>query len=664
MAKFFIECPHCGTSNQASTFIFAKKIIECGHCKQSIDVKANRITSRKCPHCKTIFLFDQKNETNECPSCKRSIGARFGKLVSFACPECGCGVETSEGTKTCTCPVCDREIDVAKEVAKSKLVTDETISVIQYEGDNSTFVWKHPIENFNYGSQLIVRESQEAVFLLNGQALDTFGAGKYTLETESFPSLKKAQDMSTGKQNPFCAEVYFINQTTQTEILWGVGGVSFREPTYDLLIQMGLSGKMNIQVSNSRKLLFKIVGTTKGISWESNDSIAKSLKPMFLPLIKSVVMANLPSIIKSKGIDVLEISEASEKIAEQLRQKISDGMEEFGLKVPQFYINDFRFEEDENFKRLKKFTTEKVVHKDIEFEKAKQLAAQEAKKDILISELDFDKIAAEKKRIQAQSDSDVAIIKANTGIEIRRREGMLDVELGVAQSEVIREKGMAVNDVARQRGLGEAQIMDAKHYTQRDVLNLKEKEAQWNAIGEIGSKAGGGVGNGGIISDVMQVGVTLGTIGAVSEKVSDVMGGLSGKDNVTKETTVIVNNPEAANAPAAVDASASANTWDCACGHIGNTGKFCSECGKPKPEAWDCPNCGAKGNKGKFCSECGAAKPEAWDCPNCGAKGNKGKFCSECGKPKDAEGGWNCSCGKKNITSKFCPECGAPKETK
>ena len=39
MGKFFIECPHCGTSNQASTFIFAKKVIECGHCKKDIDVK-------------------------------------------------------------------------------------------------------------------------------------------------------------------------------------------------------------------------------------------------------------------------------------------------------------------------------------------------------------------------------------------------------------------------------------------------------------------------------------------------------------------------------------------------------------------------------------------------------------------------------------------------
>lgn len=55
------------------------------------------------------------------------------------------------------------------------------ISVIKYEGDNQTFIWKHPKEDFTLGSQLIVHESQEAIFFMNGQALDLFGAGRYTL---------------------------------------------------------------------------------------------------------------------------------------------------------------------------------------------------------------------------------------------------------------------------------------------------------------------------------------------------------------------------------------------------------------------------------------------------------------------------------------------------
>jgi membrane protease subunit (stomatin/prohibitin family) len=89
--------------------------------------------------------------------------------------------------------------------------------------------------------------------------------------------------------------------------------------------------------------------------------------------------------------------------------------------------------------------------------------------------------------------------------------------------------------------------------------------------------------------------------------------------------------PQAPTGTPAAAPAASSGGWDCACGHKGNSGKFCAECGKPMPSAWDCA-CGHKGNTGKFCAECGKPMPTTWDCA-CGHKGNSGKFCAECGKP-------------------------------
>ena len=90
-------------------------------------------------------------------------------------------------------------------------------------------------------------------------------------------------------------------------------------------------------------------------------------------------------------------------------------------------------------------------------------------------------------------------------------------------------------------------------------------------------------------------------------------------------------------ARAATPAAAPAGGWTCACGQV-NTGKFCAECGSPKPAAaagsWVCA-CGATCT-GKFCPECGSPRPAAeWFCTECGAKNDaNAKFCSECGKKK------------------------------
>ena len=87
---------------------------------------------------------------------------------------------------------------------------------------------------------------------------------------------------------------------------------------------------------------------------------------------------------------------------------------------------------------------------------------------------------------------------------------------------------------------------------------------------------------------------------------------------------------------AAKAAATPAGGWTCACGQV-NTGKFCSECGSPKPApagSWTCA-CGATCT-GKFCPDCGSPRPAAeWFCTECGTKNEaSAKFCSECGKKK------------------------------
>ena len=86
----------------------------------------------------------------------------------------------------------------------------ELLKVIKYEGGDDTIVYKHSAEDFNTHSQLIVHQSQEAVFFKDGRALDLFGPGKYTLYSENIPLLRSIINIPTEGVSPFHCEVFFI----------------------------------------------------------------------------------------------------------------------------------------------------------------------------------------------------------------------------------------------------------------------------------------------------------------------------------------------------------------------------------------------------------------------------------------------------------------------
>ena len=94
---------------------------------------------------------------------------------------------------------------------------------IKYEGDNKTFIWKHPDELFDMTTQLVVSESQEALFFKDGQALDLFTAGRYTLDENTIPLLGSFWNKVLGtvldKNVPFNSEIYFINKIEHMEVL-------------------------------------------------------------------------------------------------------------------------------------------------------------------------------------------------------------------------------------------------------------------------------------------------------------------------------------------------------------------------------------------------------------------------------------------------------------
>ena len=206
--------------------------------------------------------------------------------------------------------------------------------VIKYEGDNSTFIWKHPCEDFNSLTQLIVHESQEAIFFMNGQALDLFGPGRYTLETQNIPQIGKFLNRATGDKTPFHCEVYFINKTEQMSIKWGTDSkVQYVDPTYGFPISIGASGEMSLRAEDSRKLLLKLVGTEDFLGQQK-------LISFFRAFLMTRVKTYIAQVMKMNAINIFEIDENLTAFSENIHKLLIPDFADYGISLERFFVTN------------------------------------------------------------------------------------------------------------------------------------------------------------------------------------------------------------------------------------------------------------------------------------------------------------------------------------
>ena len=227
-------------------------------------------------------------------------------------------------------------------------MTENIASVIKADTANNCFIWKHPLEDFNTGTQLIVHESQEAVFFMNGQALDSFGAGRHTLTTQNMPLVSGFFNRVTGDTTPFHCEVYFVNKTEQLAIKWGTSSkMEYMEPTYGFPIQLGACGEMSLRVGNARQLLIKVVGTEHGLT---QDQLVEKFRAFLLLRLKSYLAA----LMKQEKISVFEIDEHLERISDALKEKLRTDFSDYGMVLEKFLVTTIvKPEDDKDYRHFK-----------------------------------------------------------------------------------------------------------------------------------------------------------------------------------------------------------------------------------------------------------------------------------------------------------------------
>jgi len=638
MKKLVIICPECSTEQYDTyydTYVEATpgffnfllpnkyKTLKCskGH---KIKFDEGRMATKECSHCGNIVVYDLlQGEDALCPVCRIKINTEEDKfkLTRIPCTECGCSLSVEKGEKHIDCPICGKkEIDVEKQIKREEISKSGLASVIKYEGNNNTFVWKHPVEDFNIGSQLIVHESQEAIFFRNGEALDSFRAGRYTLETESIPLINNLYNNVLEPKAVFHSEVYFVNLTTQMGIKWGTDSkVRFLEPLTGIPFDIGASGEFNLRVSNSRKLVMKLVGTEGGLNRDAllstelcpggeasymgvsenadgsvgvavgvvvGKSVSKSVGGYFRSMIMTRVKTHLAKTIKESKINILEIDEHLDSLSSALCARINEGLAEYGLTMPEFFV-----------------TTVVTPDDDVNFRKLKQQHA-----DLYLRVRDEENI---KKVREAEAE--------RRTVEERTK----------AQMKIIEAQGEA--EAYRLKAEAEAKEMQMKGYTyaQETQRKIGLEAVQGGIIKESGG-AGGGSG----LGDIVGLGVGLGAIGSVIGLAKDAISPIADVSSDVGKTVGVMTAGVTSLTQGDV-----ADSWDCPCGEKAVKGNFCNNCGTRRPELpkpWTCSKCGANNDKGLFCSDCGEKKPIAltWDC-SCGEKSIKGNFCSNCGKKRE-----------------------------
>lgn len=287
--------------------------------------------------------------------------------------------------------------------------------IIKYEGDNATFVWKHPCEDFNTTTQLIVHESQEAIFFMNGQALDLFGPGRHTLETQNIPLLRKFANIPTGGETPFHCEVYFVNKTEQMAIKWGTDSkVQYVEPTYKFPLSIGASGEMSLSVDDSRKLLVSLVGTERILD-------RNKLTTFFRAFLMTRVKTYMAQEMKASAINIFEIDENLEAFSKGIHTRLVDDFKEYGVVLSRFFVtNIVKPDGERQYEKFKELHFRQYA--DIAEAKLKQQtdvihAQTEAQKTVIESQALAKKRATEGYTYQQERGFDVAEYAAqNEGV--------------------------------------------------------------------------------------------------------------------------------------------------------------------------------------------------------------------------------------------------------
>jgi excisionase family DNA binding protein len=190
--------------------------------------------------------------------------------------------------------------------------------------------------DFRIGSQLIVREAQNAVFFRDGNALDVFGPGRHTIATANVPLLnEKLQNILTSGKTVFTAEVYYVSMREFANQKWGTPQpIIVRNPGMGLGVALLQGfGTYSFQVTDPQLFVTKIVGTQGAYR---TTEIEERLRTILLSKLQDLLGET------ASGKSVVELIGLTEELGAGVRAKSQDDFSAIGMTLKSFYIGNLK----------------------------------------------------------------------------------------------------------------------------------------------------------------------------------------------------------------------------------------------------------------------------------------------------------------------------------
>ncbi|UVI28901.1 SPFH domain-containing protein [Paenibacillus spongiae] len=211
------------------------------------------------------------------------------------------------------------------------------IEVIEWLDDSGSMVYRFPVYDnaIKMGAKLIVRESQAAIFVNEGQIADVYGPGTYTLSTQNMPLLTALKSWPHAFNSPFKADVFFVSTANFTNLKWGTTNpVIMRDAEFGMVRLRGF-GSYSIRVTDPAVFLRELFGTKSDFT---TDQISGFLK--------SIIVTGISDLISESRIPVADLAASYEELSVSAAQRLQPHLQAMGLSLTLLRIENLSLPEE------------------------------------------------------------------------------------------------------------------------------------------------------------------------------------------------------------------------------------------------------------------------------------------------------------------------------